>query len=183
MRPVRIAAMVLAVPVAALVVAFVYYYISFSRLIDARLHGERDTVFPRVYARPLELRRGQSLTPPQLIDRLNDLSYAQRPKAEKPGEFDVTPAAITIAPRGSDFANKTVRVIFQRVPPPNARGAARRPPPTTRTPDRVLGLELAGQASDRVTLDAPVLTALVNGEREKRRPVALAAIPTIVTDA
>ena len=32
-----------------------YYYVTFSRLIDQSLHGERDKVFPRVFARPLEL--------------------------------------------------------------------------------------------------------------------------------
>src|SRR5207253_2243016 len=39
-----------------------YSYVSFSRIIDARLHGERERTLPRVYARPLELRRGESLT-------------------------------------------------------------------------------------------------------------------------
>ena len=32
-----------------------YYAVTFSRMIDARLHGERDRVIPRVFARPLEL--------------------------------------------------------------------------------------------------------------------------------
>ena len=36
-----------------------YYYVSFSRLIDQSLHGERDKVFPQVFARPLEIYRGQ----------------------------------------------------------------------------------------------------------------------------
>jgi hypothetical protein len=54
---VRIATALLAIPVVLLFVAATYYYIRFSRLIDARLHGERSTVFPRVLARPLELRR------------------------------------------------------------------------------------------------------------------------------
>src|SRR6185369_6368522 len=70
-----------------------YYYVSVSRLIDQSLHGERDKVFPQVFARPLELYRGQSLTGQQLLDRLNDLGYAQRPKPEKPGEFTITNSA------------------------------------------------------------------------------------------
>ena len=43
-------------------------------------------MFPRVFARPLELRRGQSMTERQLVDRLNELGYAQRGKGGKPGE-------------------------------------------------------------------------------------------------
>ena len=86
--------MALAVPFAALVVLSIYYYVTFARILDARLHGERDTVLPRVFARPLELRRGQSLTDRQLVDRLNDLGYAQRSKVERPGEFAVGSGAV-----------------------------------------------------------------------------------------
>src|SRR5437870_1949050 len=83
-RWVRVMATVLSVPLVVLFFFAGYYYVSFVRLIDGRLHGERDTVLPRVFARPLELRRGQSLTERQLIDRLNDLGYAQRSKLEHP---------------------------------------------------------------------------------------------------
>src|SRR6185312_2954669 len=76
-RWVRWMAAAVAVPTVVLGIAAGYYYVTFARLIDARLHGERDRVLPRVYARPLELRRGESMTNRQLIDRLNDLGYAQ----------------------------------------------------------------------------------------------------------
>src|SRR5437764_7977925 len=55
-----------------------YYYVTFSRMIDARLHGEHDRVLPRVFARPLEIRRAEGLSEKELIDRLNDLGYAHR---------------------------------------------------------------------------------------------------------
>ena len=93
-----------------------YYYVSVSRLIDQSLHGERDKAFPQVFARPLELYRGQSLTNQQLIDRLNDLGYAQRPKLEKPGEFTVTAPTTTISiiPRAPELGRQVVQVGFQR---------------------------------------------------------------------
>src|SRR6188508_1013918 len=53
----------------------VYYYVKFSRMIDARLHGEFSRADPRVFGRPFEIRRGQMVTPQQLVDRLNDLGY------------------------------------------------------------------------------------------------------------
>ena len=176
---VRRTAVGLSIPAAVLCVAAVYYYISFARLIDARLHGERERVFPRVFARPLELRRGQALTDHQLIDRLNDLGYAQRAKVEKPGEFAVGAGAIAVMARGPETRGQVVRVVFQR--PARgvanvARATARKAPPP-RPADRVLTLELGSKPAERLTLDAPVLTALMNGEREKRRPVALSAIP------
>ncbi|PYR09173.1 MAG: hypothetical protein DMG00_14070 [Acidobacteria bacterium] len=180
-RWVRYAALAASVPLVILWFIAGYYYVSFARLIDARLHGERDTVFPRVFARPLELRRGQSLTDRQLIDRLNDLGYAQRPQLEKPGEFALGQGTVAILPRGPEFKGKAVRVVFQRTPASDVRSAARRTAPP-RPADRVLQLELATRPSERLTLDAPVLTAL-GGEREKRRPVALSAIPERMVQA
>jgi penicillin-binding protein 1B len=179
-RSVRVIALAIAVPIGLLSVATVYYYVSFARLIDARLHGERDRVLPRVFARPFELRRGQSLTERQLIDRLNDLGYAERARPDHPGEFAIGAAGVTIRPRAANLNGQLVRVIFPRPAPP-VKGAKNRRPP--RIPDRVQRLELGTTASERVTLDTPVLTALISGEREKRRPMALAAIPPRMVQA
>ena len=184
-RWVRLAALALAVPMVVLCFVAGYYYVRFAHLIDERLHGERATVFPRVFARPLELRRGQGMTDRQLIDRLNELGYAQRARPEKPGEFAVGAGAVAIMPRAPELRGQVVRVVFQRPTVPDVRNAGkaaeRRPAP--RPPDRVLRLELGTRVSERLTLDAPVLTALGGGEREKRRPVALAAVPQQMTQA
>src|SRR5918993_4233159 len=91
-----------------------YYYLSFSALIDARLNGERERTLPRVYARPVELRRGQLLTQQDLVSRLNDLGYAQRAQADGPGEFAVARNAVIVTPRGGDFARKQVHVTFAK---------------------------------------------------------------------
>ena len=175
-RWVRLTALGLAIPLVVLCFATGYYYVRFARLIDARLHRERDTVLPRVLARPLELRRGQSLTDRQLIDRLNDLGYAQRATAARPGEFAIGVGSIALIPRAPELQGQIVRVVFQRQPTANPRGASRRPTPP-RSADRVLQLELAHRPTERLTIDAPVLTWLGGSERAKRRPVALSAIP------
>src|SRR5262249_42091580 len=126
-RWVRIATAVAAVPIVILCFVSTYYYVRFAHLIDTRLHGERSTVFPRVLAPPLELRGGQSLPDRQLIDRLKDLGYAHRDKAEKPGEFAVGQGAVVIMPRVQELHGQIVRVVFQ--PPPPARPPARKTPP------------------------------------------------------
>ena len=157
-----------------------YYYVSFSRMIDASLHGERDRTFPQVFARPLEIYRGQSLTNQQLIERLNDLGYAQRQKLEKPGEFLVSAATVSLIPRSPEFKGQVVQVGFQRfVDPaiPVKRGAP------VRLSDHVTRLQLGPKQSERLTLDAPLLASIVAGEREKRRPVALAAIQPRIVEA
>ena len=178
-RPVRIATAVALVPLVVAIIATTYYYVSFARLIDTHLHGERDRVLPRVFARPLELRRGQSLTEQQLVDRLNDIGYAQRDQPVKPGEFTIGAGAIAIMPRSPALNGQIVRVVFQR-PAPAGKAASRRPP---RVPDRVERLELGKAARDVVVLDTPVLTSVIGGEREKRRPVALSVVPPRMVQA
>jgi penicillin-binding protein 1B len=176
-RWLRLLAIGLAVPAVILCFATGYYYISFARIIDARLHGERDRVLPRVFARPLELRRGQSLTLRQLIDSLNDIGYAERSHADKPGEFTVGSDDVTIRPRAPEPKGQAVRVVFPKPPKVTPKGKV------FRVPDRVERLERDGKSSERVTFEAPVLTAIINGEREKRRPVALSAIPPRMVQA
>src|SRR5439155_14422991 len=127
-RWVRIAAAIAAVPTVILCFVATYYAVSFGRLIDARLHGERDTTLPRVFARPFELRRGQSLTELQLVDRLNDLGYAERGRPDKAGEFTISAGAVAIRPRNPDLNGGLVRVIFQRPAPPAKAAAKDRPP-------------------------------------------------------
>ena len=66
-----------------------YLYVSYGRIIDARLHGERDRAVPRVFARPLTLQTGQSISQAELVARLNDVGYAQRARVERAGDFAI----------------------------------------------------------------------------------------------
>ena len=60
-----------------------YTYESFVELIDARLHGERERSLPRVYARPVELRRGQALSEEDLVVRLNFNVIGVAPRGDR----------------------------------------------------------------------------------------------------
>src|SRR5690348_14812257 len=158
-----------------------YYYATFGRLIDQQLHGERQRVFPRIYARPLELRRGQALTDLQLVDRLNDLGYAERDHPDKPGEFSVGTGQVAIVPRSGRLAGKQVTVSFQK-PVPQVKRAARTRPAPPKPSDHIERLTLGDAASERLTLDAPLLSS-IQTDRAKRRPVALASLPPHVIEA
>jgi penicillin-binding protein 1B len=153
-------------PLLLLSLVTVYYYVTFARMIDARLHGEFDRADPRIFARPFEVRRGQSISVQQLVDRLNDLGYAHRAKVGQPGEFTVGREAIAIMPREGTHKGKLLRIVL------GARGQQQDPTgidhiQTVGTPEKF----------DRLTLDAPLITALITAGREKRRDVPLAAIP------
>ena len=159
-----------------------YVSLSYSRLIDARLHAVGERTLPRVYARPVELRRGQSLSEPELISRLNELGYAQRERAEAPGEFAPGRNAVMITPRGGDLRGMTVRVTFNAPPAPRAGRAPAGPPPV---PRGIRNIDIAGRGTvTEVRFDAPLLTALMtSGGRQKRRTVPLATIPMHVQQA
>ncbi|MCC7241799.1 MAG: PBP1A family penicillin-binding protein [Acidobacteria bacterium] len=153
-----------------------YYYIQFSRIIDLRLHGERDRVIPRVFARPLIFSTGQTLGPTGAVARLNDIGYAERGHADLRGEFAVGDGTVTIVPRAGELAGRTVVLAFS---PPVARKSSSRPGPTV----RLTKIDIDGRVAPRVTLDPPVLTGLVTGGREKRRRVALDAMPARIREA
>ena len=162
--------------VAGIVLA--YFYVTFSRMIDARLHGERERTLPRVYARPVELRRGQTVTEQELIARLNDLGYTHRGRAEQPGEFAIGRNAIAITPRSGDLKGKVIRVEFNPAPPVRKAGG----PPPVATGIRQLQVVGRGNA-DALQLDTPLLTALMSSGRQKRRRVPLATIPKRMQEA
>jgi penicillin-binding protein 1B len=157
-----------------------YYYVVFSRMIDARIHGEMQRVDPRVFARPFEVRKGQSVSQLQLIERLNELGYAQRERAQQAGEFTIGRDAIVLIPRDGDRKGAVIRVVF------GTRSAKAKEPTTkTKEPTTVSGIEIVGSKTkpDRLTLDVPLITALITGGREKRRDVPLQMIPQRMVQA
>ena len=156
-----------------------YLYVSYGRIVEARLHGERDRAVPRVYARPLMLQAGQHLSQSELVARLNDVGYAQRARVERTGEFAIDRHQVVILSRGGDQAGKLVTVGFPEPVVPKKRSAKPPAPPA----QKIVRIQAGNRLLDRVTLDAPLLTALMTGSREKRRRVALEAIPPRMQEA
>ena len=128
-------------------------------------------MLPRVFARPLELRRGQSLTDRQLVDRLNDLGYAQRLDGEKPGEFALERRhGVDHAARRRVQGQDRARRSFQR-----AGAGGKATPRERRRCARPITSCASSSAPQTRAADARRAPAdsLISGEREKRRPVAL----------
>src|SRR3989440_8900732 len=165
--PVRYALLACAVGSLVAGALLIYVYVSDSRIIDARLHGERERSLPRVYARPLEVRRGETLSEAELVARLNDLGYAQRPAVQAPGEFAIARNAVLLMPRAGSFSGKTIRATFP-APAPVRRASA----PPAAPPRGITALEVTTGTgkpvrAEAVTLDPPLLTALMtSGARE-----------------
>ena len=167
----------LAGPLVVLLGVFGYYYVVLSQMIDARIHGDMQRIEPRVFARPFTIHRGQSSSPRQLVDRLNELGYANRARAESSGEFTIGRDAIVIIPREGPRRAQQVRVVF------GARSSK------TKETTAIDYIEVPGAPGgkparvDDVTLDTPLITALVTTGREKRRDTPLQTIPQHMVQA
>ena len=159
--------------------AVIYLYVSYGRIIDARLHGERVSATPRIFARPLTLQTGQNLSQAELIARLNDVGYAQRSRVERAGDFAIERSSVVLLSRGGDQAGKAVTVSFPE--PPVMKKKSAKPPRLP--PQRITKIQAQSKPVDHVTLDAPLLTAMMTGSREKRRRVALDIIPPRMREA
>ena len=198
------------VVIAAFLVVCSYYYVIFARQIDERLHGERERVLPRVFARPLELYEGEAVTDRQLIDRLNDLGYVQKSRPENAGEFSDADGIVTLIPRGGTHRGRLVRATFlsarpvrtsRRQPPRGAHNAAAAlgtpqvqvigpitrleivAPSTELRANSERSRTVGGRPVSRVTLESPLLSALIKTARQKRRQVPLSAVPTRMVQA
>lgn len=168
----RVTALAAGAPIVLALLVGTFFYVRFAHLIDVQLHGERERILPRIYARPLELRLGQAMTERQLIERLNDLGYTERSASDRPGEFATAGGIVSVVPRAPELKGQRVRVAFQRPTPPLAKGARR---PAPRPADHVERLELDGKRRDRLILDAPLLSSILQ-DRSKQRPVPLTSI-------
>ena len=167
------AALAVAIPTLLFAVLVGYAYVQVSRMIDARMHGEFQRTDPRIFGRPLTIRRGQRVTLVQMVDRLNDLGYAQRSPVEQAGQFAIGQNALAVVPRAGDRAGQTVRFVFS---PPTPKGGG----------GTLQYMEAVGKRKERlesIEMDAPLLTAIVSEGREKRRDVPLAAIPPRMVQA
>src|SRR4051812_1360538 len=160
------AALAVAIPLLIVSSVIGYYYVTFSRMIDARMHGEFQRTDPRIFGRPLIVRRGTRVTQQQMIDRLNDLGYAQRSPVEQAGQFAIGRDALAVVPRAGDRAGQTIRFVFAPLTPKGGGGGLQSIESVSKK-----------QRLESIELDAPLLTALVSEGREKRRDVPLSSIP------
>ena len=163
---IKLAVLLVGVPVLAVFSVCAYLWVSYGRLIDSRLGAGETRPIARVFARPFEISARQGLTPQQLAARLNDVGYAERDTAAAPGQFSVEENVVLLRTRAMDRSpSQTVRIEF-------TRGA-------TPLLQRILGD--GGKPIPSLTLEAPMLAALAPGE--KRRYAPLGRIPEHVKHA
>ncbi|MBZ5516262.1 MAG: PBP1A family penicillin-binding protein [Acidobacteriia bacterium] len=82
---------------------FVYYYVRFSRLIDARLSGEIFANSSLVFAAPTEVRVGEALSAEEVAGRLRRALYAEGASGSDVGTYKPVGTRLEIRPGPASF--------------------------------------------------------------------------------
>ena len=150
---------------------FVYYYVRFSRLIDARLSGDIFANASLVFAAPTEVRTGQVLAPAELAGRLRRALYAEGPGGSEVGTYKLVGAHLEIRPGPASF------FATEKVP---------EGPAALEFKDGRLASITALDHSrplDSYQLEPEVITTLFDRNRSKRRLVRYQDLPKVLINA
>ena len=146
---------------------FAYYYISFGRMIDARLSGQIFQNTSRVYAAPEKIFTGESLKQGDVESYLLRAGYSESAIEGAPGQFHSSKKSIEVHPSAASIfkGGNALRIDFE------ANSIAR---------ITTLGDQSTLSSAD---LEPQVLTNLFDTTREKRRLERFDDLPKILVEA
>jgi len=150
---------------------FVYYYVRFARLIDARLSGDVFANASLVFAAPTEVRVGQPGTAAEFAARLRKALYAEGKDGSEVGTYRLVDNRLEIYPgRLSFFQGEDSRQVPAALMFRDGRlvsiSTLRRP-----------------AALESYLLEPEVITTLFDRSRGKRRLVRYQDLPKVLIDA
>ncbi len=146
---------------------FVYYYVTFSRLIDENLAGNIYQSASQVFAIPRRISAGDLLTPRELVNYLRAAGYSDVESPGAIGTYQESGSTIEIrpGPRSYFASRNALRIGFAGRRISNIR--------LLDTGARVLIADI----------EPELITNLFDVERTKRRPVAFSDIPPRLVQA
>jgi len=150
---------------------FVYYYVRFSRLIDARLSGDIFNNASLVFAAPKPVSVGQAGTPEEVARRLRRALYAESSRASSVGVYELGEDRIEITPGPLSF-------FAGEVPQEGPATLTFRDGRLASITSPQGGASLASYA-----LEPEVITTLFDATRSKRRLVRYQDLPKVLVDA
>ncbi len=148
----------------------IYHTFVFSRTIDERLRGDQQERPAWVFSRPLQLHKGQRISPQEVVAHLNALRYQNKDSLEEPGTFHVSGDEVSLhlrrpSPAGGYSSGAKVSVSFQ-----DKWVASIRTLP-------------GGAALDHIKLEPVPVTPLFGEDRAKSRWVPLNEVPEHLVQA
>ncbi len=146
---------------------FTYYYIKYSRMIDARLSGNILQNTTQIFSAPEHVSAAQAWGPEDLTGYLTRVGYRPEQDPNSLGQFTVQGSTVDIRPsKLSYFAgNNALAVQF--------RGKA------IRTIRPLAG----GPELDSAEIEPELITNLFDSAREKRRPMRYEDLPPMLVNA
>jgi penicillin-binding protein 1B len=146
---------------------FTYYYIKYSRMIDARLSGNVLQNTTQIFSAPEHISAGQAWGPEDLTAYLTRVGYRPVQDASAIGQFTVQANTVDIRPsKFSYFAgNNALAVQF--------RGKS----------IRSIKPLAGGGELNTAEIEPELITNLFDSAREKRRPVRYEDLPVMLVDA
>lgn len=149
---------------------FAYYYVRFSRLIDARLSGEIFENASLVYAAPASIGVGDAATAEGLAARLRKAGYAES-EGSRVGTYRLASDRLEIDPGPSSFFHGE---LAREGPATLNFSGGQIVSITAREPERPLQTYL---------LEPEVITTLFDRSRSKRRLLSYEHLPKTLIDA
>jgi penicillin-binding protein 1B len=150
---------------------FLYYYVRFSRLIDARLSGEIFNNASLVFSAPTPIAVGETGSPEQVAQHLRRALYAEGNGPSEVGSYTLLKDTIEITPGPlSYFADPATREAPARLTFREHRLDSITPS------DGSAALEI-------YELEPEVITTLFDNNRSKRRLVRYQDLPKVLIDA
>jgi penicillin-binding protein 1B len=146
---------------------FTYYYVKYSRMIDARLSGNILQSTTQIFSAPEHISAAQAWGPDELTEYLTRVGYRPQADPNALGQFTVQGSTVDIRPsKLSYFAGSNALAV-------QFRGKSIRS-------IRPLG---GGPELDSAEIEPELITNLFDSAREKRRPVRYEDLPVLLVDA
>lgn len=145
----------------------IYYWVSYGRMIDARLSGHIEQTTARIYAAPMRISTGQKMTVGDLANHLQRAGYSELDAAGTPGRYILHGNELEIRPSSESSSAGQKRIIVDF---------------SGHEVQKIRSMD-SGAELDSVEVDPELLTSLFGDSREKRRAIQFDDLPKILRDA
>ncbi len=144
-----------------------YYWISFGRMIDLRLSGHIQQTTARIYAAPMRIYTGETLTALDMANHLQRAGYSELDVAGTPGRYILHGGEIEIRPSSESFFGGKNRLVVDF---------------SATAIQKIRSMD-NGTSLDSAEVEPELLTSLFDSSREKRRAISYNDIPKVLRDA
>jgi penicillin-binding protein 1B len=144
-----------------------YYWISYGRMIDLRLSGHIQQTTARIYAAPMRISAGETLTVGELANHMQRAGYSELDVPGTPGRYLLHGNEIEIRPSSQSYFGGKNRLAVDF----SGKGI-----------EKIRSMD-SGAALDSAEVEPELLTSLFDSSREKRRAISFNDIPKVLLDS